>query len=255
MTIDFKWVIDNIPKLVMLVLPGYIFLLCFKFCAAGKRGEDKPISIESIIASYIMTLVYSGLRGIVGSICNSIYSNEHSGINVVIDFLRDLAHNDIFSTIILILISASLGILLGIIITRQKTKEFIEKILGVSLFSNPWLELPNGKDGDYVDVHLKNNGTCYRGWFSTHFDYNGETWLVLGDHVQIDPLTKEEVEKSGTNLNNRQDFEQSPQIVINLKDIAQLEFLGIPKQDTTKGDNTKEQGKSKQQTVTEERPQ
>lgn len=232
MTIDFKWIIDHIPEIVMLVLPGYIFLVVFKFCEAGKRGNINPISIESLIASYIIMLIYTAIKAIVSNICNLFYTHTHIAIKAVVDFLRNLSRNDISNTIILLIFSVSIGAWLGHNLAKQSVKEFIEKHLKVSLYTNPWLEMPNGKEGDYVDVHLDNKNICYRGWFNTHFEHDGATWIVIGDYIQIDPLTKQELKDAGCNIDSKQEFRQPPQIIINMKDITRIEFLGIPKDST-----------------------
>ena len=100
MTIDFEWVITHVPELVMPVLPGYVFLVCFKFCGAGSRGYVKPVSVESLIASYIVTLLYTGLKASVGAFCSSVYEKAPPVIQAVISFARNIAQNVISNTII-----------------------------------------------------------------------------------------------------------------------------------------------------------
>ena len=189
----------------MLILPGFIFLVSFKFCEAGKRGETKPISIECLIASYIVKLAYA----------------------VVSKFLG-VSDNSLADTIALLIFSVLTGALLGYIKAKQSTKEFIEKHLKVSLYSNLWLEMPDSKAGNYVDVHLKDECICYRGWFDTHFEHEGETWIILGDYIQIDPHKKTEIKDAGCNIDSQKQYEEGrhPKIAINLRDTTRIEFLG-----------------------------
>lgn len=141
---------------------------------------------------------------------------------------RDV-NNSVSNTIILLAFSASVGALLGYFLINQSVKAFVEKYLKVSMYANPWLEMPNGKTGDYVDVHLDGKSLCYRGWLNTHFEYNGETWIVIGDYIQIDPHTKRELEDAGCNIDSKKEFIRPPQIMLNLGDVTRVEFLGISK--------------------------
>lgn len=226
MSINLEWLIGHIAELIMVVLPGYVFLACFQFCVTSRHGNIKPVSVECVIASYMLGLLYTGIQTVIITFCDGACASEQLTFN----FLRRQDQNKLLNTVMLLLFSAIIGVLLGRTLAKQTIKEFIEKHFTVSLFSNPWLEIPNGREGDYVDVHLKDEGVCYRGWFHTHFLYNNETWVVIGDYIQIDPHTKVELKDAGCNLGAKQGFKQSPQILVNLQDITRIEFLGIPRE-------------------------
>lgn len=211
----------------MLVLPGYMFLVVFRFCGNGKHENVNPISVESLIATYIIILAYSAIKSVIRGLCDLSHVDMY--VPLIMEFLKNLSHNNVSDTIILLVFSASIGALLGCLLTSQSVKAFVEKHLKVSMYANPWVEMPNGKLGDYVDVHLDGKSLCYRGWLNTHFEYNGETWIVIGDYIQIDPHTKQGLEDAGCNIDSKKEFIQSPQIMINLKDVTRVEFLGISK--------------------------
>lgn len=121
----------------------------------------------------------------------------------------------------------SLGSIIGFILATQKIKEFSEQHFHVSLFSNPWISLPNRKKGIYADVHLKEENLCYRGAFLRFFEHDNETWIVLANHYLVDPTTKKRILPEIINITTGK-FDSPPQIVINVKDVNRVEFAAVP---------------------------
>ena len=203
MTVDLAWIVEHLPELVQLVLPGFIFIKCLLFFSTGKQGSTNPVSINTLLTSqFLLALYYSAQKA---------FGYDKSSIDLVL----------------VSFVAALLGAIIGIILTTQKIKEVTEKYLHVSLFSNPWIILPNRKKGIYADVHLKEENLCYRGAFLRFFEHNNETWLVLANHYLIDSTTKTRISPETANKITDK-FDSPPQIVINLKDVNRVEFAGVP---------------------------
>lgn len=203
MTVNLEWIVEHLPELVQLVLPGFIFIKCLLFFSTGNKGSANPISINTLLISQFLLVLYYSVQ--------KAFGYDKSNIDLVlVSFL-----------------AALLGAIIGIILATQKIKEVIEKHFHVSLFSNPWIVLPNRKKGIYADVHLKEENLCYRGAFLRFFEHDNETWLVLANHYLIDSTTKERISPETANRIT-DNFDSPPQIVINLKDVNRVEFAGVP---------------------------
>lgn len=203
MNVDLAWIVEHLPELVQLVLPGYVFMKCYLFFSSEKREPTNPISISTLLTSQVLIVPYYFIKSTMG------YQKED------IDLIA------------ILIIAALLGTVIGAILATQRIKEFAEKYLHVSLFSNPWITLPNRKKGIYADIHLKDENLCYRGAFLRYFEHNGETWLVIANHYLIDPTTKERV-LPDTISKHTGKFDSPPQIVINIKDVNRVEFAEVP---------------------------
>lgn len=203
MTVDLAWIVEHLPELVQLVLPGYIFIKCFRLFSSGEKETTNPISMYTLLTSQLLLIPYFFVQNALG------YSKSNIDL-MMVSF-----------------ISALLGAIIGFVLTTQKIKEFVEKHFHVSLFSNPWITLPNRKKGIYADVHLKEENLCYRGAFLRFFEHDNETWLVIANHYLIAPTTKKRLLPEVVNKTTDM-FDSPPQIVINIKDVNRVEFAGVP---------------------------
>lgn len=203
MTVDLAWIVEHFPELVQLVLPGYIFIKCFLLFFAEKKEPVNPISVNTLLISQFLLVPYYFLQ--------SMFGYEKSNIDLVI----------------VSIIAALLGSIIGFILATQQIKEFAEQHFHVSLFSSPWISLPNRKKGIYADVHLKEENLCYRGAFLRFFEHDNETWIVIANHYLIDPTTKKRILPEPVNTAVGK-FDSPPQIVINVKDVNRVEFAAVP---------------------------
>lgn len=203
MLIDLAWIVENLPELVQSVLPGYIFIRCFLLFSAGEKEITNPISVHTLLASQLLLAPYYFVQNALG------YSKNNIDL-MIVSF-----------------IAALFGVIIGFVLTTQKVKNFFEKHFHISLFSNPWITLPNRKKGIYADVHLKEENLCYRGAFLRFFEHDNEIWLVLANHYLIDPTTKKKIIPE-TVHKAIDKFDSPPQIVINIKDVNRVEFAGVP---------------------------
>lgn len=203
MTVDLAWIVEHLPELIQLVLPGYIFIKCFLLLSAEKKGFVNPISVNTLLISQFLLVPYYFLQNMLGY--------ERSDIDLLT----------------VSIIAAMLGSIIGFILATQKIKEFSEQHFHVSLFSNPWISLPNRKKGIYADVHLKEENLCYRGAFLRFFEHDNETWIVLANHYLVDPTTKKRILPEIINITTGK-FDSPPQIVINVKDVNRVEFAAVP---------------------------
>lgn len=66
MTVDLAWIVEHLPELVQLVLPGYIFIKCFLFFSTEKKEPTNPISINTLLTSQLLLVPYYFMQNIIG---------------------------------------------------------------------------------------------------------------------------------------------------------------------------------------------
>ena len=213
MSFDFEWIITHLADISILVLPGYLCQKAYRFRVSSNTPDIRILSIESVIISYIFSIIYDCLRLMLG-----IESELETELKCVI----------------LIAVSSILGFIFGCILSCPKIEKLVANHLHLSISNNPWHVLPNKEFGRYVKVYLKDENIYYSGSISRQFDYKGETWICIANWTRVTICNGETQEKSSCKST---DDIVPPEVVLNLSNIKRLEFSAIPASATQSNTN------------------
>lgn len=181
--------------LLMLILPGSIFLLLYRFTARLPNGKF-TISVEVVVGSYILNLIVQVLFGEI--------------------------ENGVQADMLLLVVSACLGFLAGWLRTRPRVEKCVGEIFGVRIEDSVWEAIADMEQGCFVNVFLDQEQLMYKGAYRRYFPKDGETWIELQEYsVQ---RTRDHVCLAEESIYTHKG---SPQhmVVINIKDITRIEIL------------------------------
>ena len=199
MSIDLKELIQILPDLIMLLLPGWIFLFLYRFCAR-RPHKTSVIALENIISSYVLTLCYT-------SVSNYFFKTT----SIV--------------PIVLLSFSAAIGVLLGCIRVSSFVKEHVGEIFGIRLEESVWEGIADMQKGVYVRVFLEGENLVYKGIYRRYYLSSGETWIQLQEYTvrQITNVSYEEENKLPCLYSYKS--KANHLVAINTKDIKRIELL------------------------------
>lgn len=149
-----------IPDLAMFFIPFMVFSGTYCFLAQKKCPVEKFFSVNSMLYSFIISILGRQIFHILGW--------KDSGDASVIIF------------------SAVCGTICGLIETNQYIgTHIIEPIFHRTLDRGVWDGISDKDKGCYIDVFLK-DGISYSGvYFKYYTSDEGDTWLVLSDVVMM----------------------------------------------------------------------
>ena len=194
MTIDLETLLKLLPSIIMLVLPGTAFIYLYRFFARRPTKKEK-ISVEIIILSYVLQLIVAAGFDLV---CKKTPSN----IEVII-------------------VSAILGVVLGLIRRSQNIEAFIGDSLGVRIEDSIWEAIEDREKGCYVRVFMGKDDLVYKGAYRRYYPLNGDTWIVLQEYSV----------KKASNCNEDEDIiyshkgEPRHMVALNTKDVLRVEII------------------------------
>lgn len=138
-----QYLIDNLPKVLVYLISGYIFLFVYKFVRnVDEQGEDSSKSIlPSIAISFIIKLLYD----------YTIYLYDIA-----------LVENSLGYIIILILISALLGYVIGILLNIKGVNNFLSHLSVYRSINNSfWIDICDPTS--IYEIHIQGEENSYIG--------------------------------------------------------------------------------------------
>ena len=146
-----------LPQIVMLFLPGWIFVWVYRFIS--RRPYKKiSFSIEIIVTSYVLSLIIPSLLSPIDKVFGSSLKSSPTA---------------------LLFVTLMLGTFLGYLRGLPKAEKIIGSILGVRLEESIWEGITDIERGCYIQVFLNCEKITYRGIFRRFFKDGSDTWIEL----------------------------------------------------------------------------
>lgn len=195
MNIDLSELVKILPDVIMLILPGSIFLCLF--CFLARRPIKKiSINIEVIVISYVLKLIAFFLFG------------ELDG--------------DVNEALCILLFSACTGGIIGWIIGLPCVENVVGEFLGVRIEDSVWAGIADMQKGCYVNVFLEKEKIVYHGSFRRYYPSEGETWIELQGYIVQKVGSDGQIEPSAIYSHKNEDHQM---VVINTKNIERIEIV------------------------------
>lgn len=184
MTLDLKYVIENLDNIVAFFTPASVFIFSYGLFA----NYSKKIAIfspETVICSFLINMIANSIR---------------PGIS--------------FAMLHLVCLFA--GGIVGYLKNLPSVEAWIRRNLNKVYNDDLWYGIADFQLGCYIEVFLKNTTKSYYGVFKDDYMHNGSMWITLSAFTEYDNGMKNE-KKSFAD-------DQTRHIAINTDDIARVEI-------------------------------
>ena len=193
--VSINWIseiIAAIPNIFLYLIHGYVFIIIYRFIAFKSPSQKLDNTIfKSVVVSYLLKIIFDYFRG---------------------EWLSD---NIILYTIILLLYSAILAYIVGIV---SKSRKFSRLLLCIGIDRTPndniWTDII--RDNMWVRVYLKSRNVSYLGQYKYGEDFEREPIIVLSTYQLLDEYSQPIADYT----NDPKSF-----IVLNTKDFEHIEII------------------------------
>lgn len=200
--VNLKELINIIPDLIKLFLPGFIFISIYSWLI-NKKFEISIIILWSLFISFI----------------------NNSIANFITESLINISNTNLIN-----IISILIGVFSAIIMTLLRKSKVFDNILNnlnhKSINSDIFDDIIDYEKKTILYIYLKKSNYCYMGTFCIREEKGLESWIVLVDYYQLDK-NKEVIFDSNKVPNNYS-------IAINERDIERIECVYEDDSDTWK---------------------
>lgn len=210
--VDLNELLQQIPVLLSWIVPGLLFMFTFQRLKYEERNQEKEsISILkavciSFFVRYLIILVLSWISG---------------------DWLLGLDRN-VWIAICSCFTAILFGFLSGWVSSLSAIKKFSEKYLHLTIYSNPFYDLADKKNGCFIRVMLKRYKKHYiYGMYSNCYNRGNEDWIVVQYAVRIDGDYNIEQEQQYYELIKNTDNLKNTKLLINSKEIDSVEYVYV----------------------------
>lgn len=194
--IDIHELINIVPDLINMFLPGYIFILIYGWMNA-KKYNVTVLSIGSLFISYTISVFYTAVHNV---ILSSYDFNE------AIKSLVYIASGLIFSLIVIRLQNTELY------------KKLMRKINHKSIHDDIFDDIIDYDKKTKLQIYLKSSPVIYIGTFKTREENGCDSYISLINYVSMNKNSKEIIF-------NPQEKALNSSVVINLRDIERIEVI------------------------------
>lgn len=185
--VNLKDLINIIPELIQLFLPGFIFMSIYNWFN-NKKLEISIIILWSLFISYIANAIAT------------LFTSNATGISII---------------------SVIIGALSAILITLLKKikifNNFLSRVNHKSINSDIFDDIIDYEKKTIMCIHLKNSDIFYMGTFCIREEKGLESWIVLVDYYELN--------KDNTILFNSNKSSKNYSIAINERDIERVECV------------------------------
>ena len=168
---ELKDLVEIIPELLLLVVPGYIAIKIKETYRLEKKNEHFDVILCSILYSFVIGIIYSAV----------VFVSNHVNVRVA-EFLKDTTVKQ-FSYFFL-------AVVLGLILTKlpsSKVGKLVDKIFNKNLSSEPsvWIKAMTNPSGAWATAYLE-NGLIYTGMLIDYTtDPNHDCKEILLSHYRL----------------------------------------------------------------------
>jgi hypothetical protein len=188
--------INIVPDLINLFLPGFVFMLTYSWMNV-KKYDVSVLTIGSLFISYTISVFYSAMH-------NFIFKNYD--ISEAVKSLIYIISGLIFPFVI---------------IYFQNTKIFkklLRKINHKSIHEDIFDDIIDYNRKTMLQVYIKNSPVVYIGTFKIREEKGLDSYIALINYASMDKNTKTIIFKPSKN-----DLNSS--VIINLRDIERIEVI------------------------------
>lgn len=189
--------LQELPILIMYVVPGYLLLWTMGFILSGKIEKDKNLLLKSTVLSYLwITLWNVALKG---------KALDTTGWKIVIIVTAIIA-----------------GYIASRIIVSQRYKDFLKRVrVTRTVHNNCFRDIIDFENGLQVAAFLEKDKRIYQGEIRYFEEKDGteNTYIVLSNWVKYD-YDGTEVENYESSNNRR--------VLLNTRDISRMELCYDP---------------------------
>jgi hypothetical protein len=177
-------ILNVIPKIVVLILPGLVFIIVFNFICRRKYSDSWQSKFGIVVLSYLISLPFD-------------YFDKLLGIN---------------STIIMLIISVIFSVIFAILWATIYSSDwfnnrFLRKYLKINRTTrNQFFEdVFDYKNGMFVRIYLKDRPLVVWGVLISHSDSENERYFLIGNYSihRIDGIKIDEEYSDHTKENNK----------------------------------------------------
>ena len=191
------YLINNIPEIISYVVYGYVFLATYYWISFKDNNDFNNLLIKSIAANYLLTSIYDLF------IARYHITFSHTHYKVIFYFL----------------VSASLGFILGKIISHRWFNFMLHRLhIGRTTNENVWDDVI--KPCTWVRIFMK-DGSSYLGQYRYGEPFKSEPIIVLSTYQKLD-------NDSDIVIDNSQNMNEL--IMVNTKDFEKIEIIYTPTQ-------------------------
>ena len=160
-------IINNIPTLLIYFIPGYWFLVIFRFLC-NKKWEKSIILLMSCVISYI-TL----------SIISLFYNND----------------NILITSAISVIANTLMAILSAFVYKSERFNSFLLKTFNKTVSDDIWHDVFDFKNGSNLKVYFKDKDYYVIGSYRLSEDKGNDSWFAISGYQRRDKSTGDPIEE------------------------------------------------------------